>query len=156
VLAAPADGIVAARRPALAAPMNLALRDVRRHLARFVGTAAGLGLLAQRRDRDAGHLRGDGRRRDDPDPGDARRPVDRAARHPRAVRRGLAARSERRGPGRGGARRARARPYTYQLIQREHRGAVMRIALVGLGWPDDAGQRCRWCAAASCSSRTAS
>jgi putative ABC transport system permease protein len=33
-----------------------------------------------------------------------------------------------------------ARPYTYQLIQREHRGAVMRIALVGLGWPDDPGR----------------
>jgi putative ABC transport system permease protein len=32
-----------------------------------------------------------------------------------------------------------ARPYTYQLIQREHRGKVMRIALVGLGWPDDPG-----------------
>jgi putative ABC transport system permease protein len=32
-----------------------------------------------------------------------------------------------------------ARPYTYQLIQREHRGAVMRIALIGLGWPDDPG-----------------
>ena len=25
--------------------MNLAIRDVRRHLARFIGTAAGLGLL---------------------------------------------------------------------------------------------------------------
>jgi putative ABC transport system permease protein len=32
-----------------------------------------------------------------------------------------------------------ARPYTYQLIQRERAGAVMRIALVGLGWPDDRG-----------------
>ncbi len=33
-----------------------------------------------------------------------------------------------------------ARPYTYQLIQRERRGEVMRIALVGLGWPDDPGR----------------
>ncbi|GMV12594.1 MAG: hypothetical protein AMXMBFR56_08180 [Polyangiaceae bacterium] len=32
-----------------------------------------------------------------------------------------------------------ARAYTYQLIQREHRGKVLRIALVGLGWPDDSG-----------------
>jgi putative ABC transport system permease protein len=36
-----------------------------------------------------------------------------------------------------GVRRARA--YTYQLIQREHAGSVMRIALVGLSWPDDTG-----------------
>ncbi|MFN0246371.1 MAG: ABC transporter permease [Kofleriaceae bacterium] len=33
-----------------------------------------------------------------------------------------------------------ARPYTYQLIQREHGTVVMRIALVGLGWPDDTGR----------------
>jgi len=35
----------------------------------------------------------------------------------------------------------RARPYTYQTIQREHAGRVVRIALVGLGWPDDRGAR---------------
>ncbi|MFO0630120.1 MAG: hypothetical protein U0325_31460 [Polyangiales bacterium] len=33
-----------------------------------------------------------------------------------------------------------ARPYNYQLIQREHHGTVLRIALVGLGWPDDPGR----------------
>jgi putative ABC transport system permease protein len=32
---------------------------------------------------------------------------------------------------------------------------VMRIALVGLGWPDDPGRACRWCAGDGCSSRTA-
>jgi putative ABC transport system permease protein len=32
-----------------------------------------------------------------------------------------------------------ARSYTYQLIQRDHAGGVLRIALVGLGWPDDRG-----------------
>ncbi len=36
--------------------------------------------------------------------------------------------------------RSCARPYTYQLIQRDHYGAVMRIALIGLGWPDDPGR----------------
>jgi putative ABC transport system permease protein len=58
----------------------------------------------------------------------------------RAVRRGVAARPERRGARRRGARRPGRAPYTYQLIQREHRGAIMRIALVGLGWPDDPGR----------------
>jgi putative ABC transport system permease protein len=33
-----------------------------------------------------------------------------------------------------------ARAYTYQLVQRERHGKVMRLALVGLSWPDDAGR----------------
>jgi HlyD family secretion protein len=45
VLAAPRRPLTLPIRATLGGPMNLALRDVRRHFARFVGTAAGLGLL---------------------------------------------------------------------------------------------------------------
>ena len=109
---APRPAAIAARRAALGGPMNLALRDVRRHLGRFVGTAAGLGLLLTVVIAMQGIYAGHGRRRDDPDPRDARRSVGRAARHARSVRRGLAARSERRGARRRGAGRAHARART--------------------------------------------
>ncbi|HRC56191.1 MAG: ABC transporter permease [Myxococcales bacterium] len=129
--------------------MNLALRDVRRHLARFVGTAGGLGLLLSVVIAMQGIYAG---------------MVDDATILTRAMQadlwivardtRGPFAESSRLDPS-VEARAAsvpgvlRARPYTYQLIQREHRGAVMRIALVGLGWPDDPGRsvplvRGRW------------
>lgn len=120
--------------------MNLAVRDVRRHLPRFVGTAAGLGLLLTVVIAMQGIYAG---------------LVDDATILTRAMRadmwlvqratRGPFAESSRLDPS-VEARAAAvpgvrsARPYSYQLIQREHRGAVMRIALVGLGWPDDAGQ----------------
>ncbi len=119
--------------------MNLALRDVRRHLARFVGTAAGLGLLLSVVIAMQGIYAG---------------MVDDATILTRAMRADLwLVQRDTRGPFAEGSRldpsvEARAaavpgvrsaRPYTYQLIQREHRGAVMRIALVGLGWPDDPG-----------------
>ncbi|MBK9072555.1 MAG: ABC transporter permease [Myxococcales bacterium] len=120
--------------------MNLALRDVRRHLARFVGTAAGLGLLLTVVIAMQGIYAG---------------MVDDATILTRAMRADVwLVQKDTRGPFAEGSRldpsvEARAaalpgvrsaRPYTYQLIQREHRGAVMRIALVGLGWPDDPGR----------------
>jgi putative ABC transport system permease protein len=120
--------------------VNLALRDVRRHLARFVGTAAGLGLLLSVVIAMQGIYAG---------------MVDDATILTRAMRADLwVVQRDTRGPFAEGSRldpsvEARAaavpgvrtaRPYTYQLIQREHRGAVLRIALVGLGWPDDQGR----------------
>ncbi|MCU0655268.1 MAG: ABC transporter permease [Polyangiaceae bacterium] len=120
--------------------MNLALRDVRRHLARFIGTAAGLGLLLSVVIGMQGIYAG---------------MVDDATILTRAMRADLwLVQRDTRGPFAEGSRldpsvEARAaavpgvrtaRPYTYQLIQRERRGAVLRIALVGLGWPDDPGR----------------
>lgn len=119
--------------------MNLALRDVRRHLARFIGTAAGLGLLLSVVVAMQGIYAG---------------MVDDATILTRAMRANLwLVQRDTRGPFAESSRldpsvEARAaavpgvrsaRPYTYQLIQREHRGAVLRIALIGLGWPDDPG-----------------
>jgi putative ABC transport system permease protein len=119
--------------------VNLALRDVRRHLGRFIGTAAGVGLLLSVVVAMQGIYAG---------------LVDDAVLLTRAMRADLwVVQRETRGPfaeasrldpsveGRAaavpGVRSARA--YTYQLIQREHRGKVLRIALVGLSWPDDPG-----------------
>jgi len=119
--------------------MNLAMRDVRRHLGRFVGTAAGLGLLLTVVVAMQGIYAG---------------MVDDATVLTRAMRADLwVVQRGTQGPFAEGSRldptveaRAaavpgvrRARPYTYQLIQREHRGAMLRIALVGVGWPDDQG-----------------
>lgn len=119
--------------------MNLALRDVRRHLARFIGTAAGIGLLVSVVVAMQGIYAG---------------MVDDATLLTRAMRTDLwVVQRDTRGPFAEASRvdpsveaRAaavpgvrRARGYTYQLIQREHAGSVMRIALVGLSWPDDAG-----------------
>lgn len=120
--------------------MNLALRDVRRHIGRFVGTAAGLGLLLSVVIAMQGIYAG---------------LVDDATILTRAMQADLwIVQRDTRGPFAEGSRldpsvEARAaaipgvrsaRPYTYQLIQREHRGRVMRIALVGLGYPDDQGR----------------
>lgn len=120
--------------------LNLAIRDVRRHMLRFVGTAAGLGLLLSVVIAMQGIYAG---------------MVDDATILTRAMRADLwIVQRETHGPfaeasrvdptveGRAAAVPGvrRARPYTYQLIQREHRGDVLRIALVGLGWPDDSGR----------------
>jgi putative ABC transport system permease protein len=120
--------------------MNLALRDLRRHVPRFAGTAVGLGLLLTVVIAMQGIYAG---------------MVDDATILTRTMRADLwIVQRDTRGPFAEGSRldptvEARvaavpgvrgARPYTYQLIQRDHRGAVMRIALVGLGWPDDRGQ----------------
>lgn len=120
--------------------MNLALRDVRRRLGRFVGTAAGLGLLVSVVVAMQGIYAG---------------MVDDATILTRAMHADLwLVQRDTRGPFAEGSRldpsiEARAaavpgvrsaRPYTYQVIHKEHRGVVMRIALVGLGWPDDRGR----------------
>lgn len=120
--------------------MNLALRDLRRHVPRFAGTAVGLGLLLTVVIAMQGIYAG---------------MVDDATILTRTMRADLwIVQRDTRGPFAEGSRLdptvearvaavpgvRRARPYTYQLIQRDHRGAVMRIALVGLGWPDDRGQ----------------
>lgn len=120
--------------------MNLALRDVRRHLARFLGTAAGIGLLLSVVIAMQGIYAG---------------MVDDATILTRAMNADLwVVQRDTRGPFAEGSRldpsiesRAAsvpgvksARPYTYQLIQRDHHGSVLRIALVGLGWPDDPGR----------------
>jgi len=120
--------------------MNLALRDLRRHVPRFAGTAAGLGLLLTVVIAMQGIYAG---------------MVDDATILTRTMRADLwIVQRDTRGPFAEGSRLdptvearvaavpgvRRARPYTYQLIQRDHRGVVMRIALVGLGWPDDRGQ----------------
>lgn len=119
--------------------MNLALRDVRRHLARFLGTAVGLGLLLTVVIAMQGIYAG---------------MVDDATLLTRAMQADFwVVQRDTRGPFAEASRvdpslEARAaavpgvrtaRPYTYQLIQRDHRGRVLRIALVGLGWPDDPG-----------------
>ncbi len=119
--------------------MNLAIRDVRRHIARFIGTAAGVGLLLSVVIAMQGIYAG---------------MVDDATILTRAMQADIwIVQRETRGPFAESSRldpsvEARAaavpgvrsaRPYTYQLLQRDHRGAVMRIALVGLGWPDDPG-----------------
>ncbi len=120
--------------------MNLALRDVRRHLARFLGTAVGLGLLLSVVIAMQGIYAG---------------MVDDATILTRAMHADLwVVQRDTRGPFAESSRvdpslEARAaaipgvksaRPYTYQLIQRDRGTTVLRIALVGLGWPDDAGR----------------
>lgn len=119
--------------------MNLAVRDVRRHLPRFIGTAAGLGLLLTVVIAMQGIYAG---MVDDATILTRAMHADlwivqRDTRGPFAESSRLDPSVEARAAGVPGVRSAR--PYTYQLIQREHRGAVMRIALVGLGWPDDRG-----------------
>jgi putative ABC transport system permease protein len=119
--------------------LNLAIRDVRRHLPRFIGTAAGLGLLLSVVIAMQGIYAG---------------MVDDATILTRAMGADLwIVQRDTRGPFAESSRvdptvEARAasvpgvtsaRPYTFQLIQREHDGRVLRIALVGLGWPDDDG-----------------
>jgi putative ABC transport system permease protein len=104
--------------------MNLALRDVRRHVARFVGTAAGLGLLLTVVIAMQGIYAG---------------MVDDATILTRAMHADLwIVQRDTVGPFAEASRldpsvEARAsavpgvrsaRPYTYQLIQREHRGAA--------------------------------
>ncbi|MBK8937946.1 MAG: ABC transporter permease [Polyangiaceae bacterium] len=119
--------------------MNLALRDIRRHAARFLGTAAGLGLLMTVVIAMQGIYAG---MVDDATILTRSMHADlwlvqRDTRGPFAESSRLDPSVEARAAAVPGVRRAR--PYTYQLIQRERRGQVMRIALVGLGWPDDPG-----------------
>lgn len=120
--------------------MNLAIRDVRRHLGRFVGTGVGLGLLLSVVMAMQGIYAG---MVDDATiltraMGADLWLVQRGTRGPFAESSRLDRSVEARAAAVPGVRAAR--PYTYQVIQRDYRGEVIRIALVGLGWPDDRGR----------------
>src|SRR5512134_2709905 len=112
--------------------MNLAVRDLRRHPIRFLGTAAGLGLLLTVVIAMQGIYAGmvsDATiliRAMSADlwivQRDTRGPFAEASRLDPSVEQRAAAIPFVR----------RARPYTYQVIQRDHDGGSLRIALVGL------------------------
>lgn len=119
--------------------MNLASRDLRRHLGRFIGTAAGLGLLFSVVVAMQGIYAG---------------MVDEATILTRAMgadlwvvqrgTRGPFAEASRVDPGVEGRlasvpQVSRARSYTYQVIQRDYGSRQLRLALVGLAFPDDRG-----------------
>jgi putative ABC transport system permease protein len=121
--------------------MNLALHDVRRHAGRFVGTAAGLGLLFAVVLAMAGIYAGLS--------ADAVSLtavmhadlwiVQRGTRGPFADPSRLDPSLEARVAAVPGV--ASARTYTYATIQRDVGGEVVRMALVGLTWPVDRGDR---------------
>lgn len=120
--------------------MNLAARDVRVHLGRFFGTAAGLGLLFAVVVSMQGIYQG---MVDDATILTRAMAaelwvVQRATRGPFAEASRVDPSLEARVAAVPGVRRARA--YTYVVVQREHRGKPMRLALVGLSWPDDPGR----------------
>ncbi|MFO0726242.1 MAG: ABC transporter permease [Myxococcota bacterium] len=120
--------------------MNLAIRDVRRHLGRFLGTGVGLGLLLSVVMAMQGIYAG---MVDDATiltraMGADLWVVQRGTRGPFAESSRLDRSIEARVAAVPGVRAAR--PYSYQVIQRDYRGEVLRIALVGLGWPDDRGR----------------
>lgn len=119
--------------------MNLASRDLGRHLGRFLGTAAGLGLLFSVVVAMQGIYAG---------------MVDEATILTRAMgadlwivqrdTRGPFAEASRVDPSLEGRLAAvpgvsLARAYTYQVIQRDVGSKEIRLALVGLAWPDDRG-----------------
>jgi putative ABC transport system permease protein len=119
--------------------MNLAARDLRRRLGRFIGTAAGLGLLFSVVVAMQGIYAG---------------MVDEATILTRAMgadlwvvqhgTRGPFAEASRVDPSLEGRIASvpgvrRARSYTYLVIQRDLGSREVRLALVGLAWPDDRG-----------------
>ncbi len=120
--------------------MNLALRDVRRHAARFIGTAGGLALLLSVVIAMQGIYAGlvDDATLLTRTMGADLWLVQRGTRGPFAEGSRLDPSIELRAAAVPGVRRARG--YNYQLIQRERAGATLRIALVGLAWPDDSGR----------------
>ncbi len=120
--------------------MNLAYRDVRRHLWRYLGTSLGLGMLftvvlamggiynglvadatalARLMDTDLWVVQ-----RDTWGPFADTSQLDPSTEDRVAAVAGVAS----------------ARSYTYQAIQREHDGKALRLALVGLAWPEDHGE----------------
>jgi putative ABC transport system permease protein len=120
--------------------MNLAVRDIRLHFGRFVGTSMGLGLLfavvVAMQGIYAGMV-------DDAtilarSLGADLWVVQRATRGPFAEASRLDPSLEARIAAVPGV--ARARAYTYQIVQREHGGRSLRLALVGVAWPDDRGE----------------
>jgi hypothetical protein len=126
--------------------MNLALRDVRRHLGRFVGTAGGLGLLLTVVVAMQGIYAG---------------MVDDATILTRAmradlwivqrdtrgpVRRGVAPGPQRPRPRGGGARRARARPTRISSSSASTLAASCASRWSAWAGPTIVGRACRWCA----------
>jgi len=120
--------------------VNLAYRDVRRHLWRYLGTSLGLGMLftvvlamggiynglvadatalARLMDADLWVVQ-----RDTWGPFADTSQLDPSTEDRVAAVAGVAS----------------ARSYTYQAIQREHDGRALRLALVGLAWPEDHGE----------------
>lgn len=119
--------------------MNLAARDLRRHLGRFLGTAAGLGLLfavvIAMQGIYAGLI---------DDATILTRTLDadlwivqRGTLGPFAEASRLDPSLEARAAAVPGV--ARSRAYTYQIIQRGVGASQYRLALVGLAWPEDRG-----------------
>jgi putative ABC transport system permease protein len=120
--------------------MNLAIRDIRYSLGRFVFTTLGVGMLLMVVLGMGGIYRGlvdDAlvvTRSVDADlwivQRGTRGPFAEVSRLPRSVVDRVAA-----VPGVVGARE-----FVYHTIQREHRGEPLRIAVLGLGWPTDRGE----------------
>ena len=122
-------------------PMNLAVKDIRHNLGRFVLTALGIGLLLMIVMGMGGIYRGiieDATLLPRPD---RCRSVDRATRYQRALRRTLpsVARIWCIGLWQFLAF-SRAREFVYHTIQRERNGKPLRMAVLGLSWPIDKGE----------------
>jgi putative ABC transport system permease protein len=120
--------------------MNLAFKDIRKNLGRFVMTTIGIGMLLMIVMGMAGIYRGLARRRHISDQQDRCRSVDRSARYTRGpfaelsrVPTSLVYRAQA-VPG-----VASAREFVFHTIQREHRGALLRMSILGLSWPEDKG-----------------
>lgn len=119
--------------------MNLAVRDIRHSLGRFTLTTAGVGLLLMTVMGMGGIYRGlvDDALVVTRSMGadlwivqrDTRGPFAEVSRLPRSLVDRVAA-----VPGVAGARE-----FVFHTIQREHRGAPLRIGVLGLAWPDDRG-----------------
>ncbi len=120
--------------------MNLAIRDVRHSLGRFLMTSVGLGLLLMIVMGMGGIYAGivaDATLLIDRLDGDLWI-VQRDTRGPFAELSRVASNVEDRArtvPGVAGARR-----FVTHTVQREHRGRPLRMAIVGLAWPEDRGQ----------------
>lgn len=121
--------------------MNLAIRDIRHSLGRFILTTIGVGMLLMIVLGMGGIYRGlvDDALVVSRSMGadlwvvqrDTRGPFAEVSRLPRSVVDRLTAVP--------GVRDARE--FVYHTIQREHRGKPLRIAVLGLGWPTDKGER---------------
>lgn len=120
--------------------MNLAIRDTRRRLGRFIATSGGLGLLFAVVIAMQGIYAGlvdDATILANAMHADLW-VVQRGTSGPFAESSRLDPSLESRAAAVPGVRRARA--YAYQLVQREHEGVSFRLALVALAWPDDRGE----------------
>jgi len=120
--------------------MNLAWRDIRHHLGKFFGTAMGMSLLFAVVLAMAGIYQGlveDGTSLSRTMRADLW-VVQRGTFGPFADSSRLDPSVESRASTVPGV--SLARGYTYQVLQREHLGKPLRMALVGISWPDDRGQ----------------